>query len=183
MNSLLSLRENRIETTASKGLTAALQECVVSETCMNRCLAKWTIPCSGSTIPILGSVYPSRCLANNFWLVFTETCVSELLPGNGLFQLSGLMSQYILCLILSVALSVIESDKPLLWISKNAVRFFTVTSEKTNGCEVGTNVVSELCITFTALKGLRKLFAAVLFPSEISYVKQHTFKILIYTTS
>jgi hypothetical protein len=50
---------------------------------------------SGSNIPVFRPCLPSRCLANDFFLLFaTETCVSETLSGNGLFRLSGLISLY-----------------------------------------------------------------------------------------
>jgi hypothetical protein len=60
---------------------------------MNRCLPMGN-SVSGSTIPAFRRCLPSRCLANDFSKLVTETCVREPLYGSELFRRSDLMSQY-----------------------------------------------------------------------------------------
>jgi hypothetical protein len=52
---------NRIEITASKGSPTALHECVLSETCMNRCPANG-IPLLSVAIPGFRRCLPNRCI-------------------------------------------------------------------------------------------------------------------------
>jgi hypothetical protein len=90
MKIILSLRENLIENTASNSSSTVLHEYVVSETCMNRYLAKWIIPCPAPLFPLL-AVFTEPLPSKLDFRLITETCVSE----QWIFRLSGLMSQYL----------------------------------------------------------------------------------------
>jgi hypothetical protein len=74
------------EVTVSKVSTTAFHECVVSETCMNGCLAKYIIPCLPPLFRLLSSVYQTLLSKRLFQLVDQEMCFNKPLSNNGLFR-------------------------------------------------------------------------------------------------